>query len=70
MTRRVLIDDLSLDIKIEMERETAFINKLRAVNDKLEAECSPPLYSIKSVIETGEQYVEQMRRAIANLPLE
>ncbi len=70
MTRRDLIDDLILDIKDEMARETTFVNKLRAVNDKLEEECSPPFYSIKPVIDTGEQFIDQMRRAIANLPLE
>jgi hypothetical protein len=54
----------------EMTRETAFINKLRAVNQRQEVECCSPFYSINPVVETGEQFIEQMRRAIANLPLE
>ncbi len=70
MTRRSLIDQLTLDIKDEMEKATVFIGKLRGVNDNLEDECCSPFYSIKPVINSGEQFVYQMQRAIANLPLE
>ena len=70
MINKEYIDRVLYELRVELEHQNQFIEKLRSFNNELEAKASQPLYSVQQLIATWEQNASAIRRAMAQLPLE
>ena len=70
MLDKLFINSVLVQIKNELRHQEDFITNLKNVNIELDSKGSQPLYSLHQLINMGEQYIQSIRRATAELPLE
>ena len=70
MLDKLFINNVLVQINSELRHQEDFIEKLKNINSGLDRKGSQPLYSLHQLIKMGEQYIQSIRRATAELPLE
>lgn len=70
MLDKLFINSVLVQVNSELKHQEDFIKNLKNINNELDSKGSQPLYSLHQLIKTGEQYIQSIKQATRELPLE